>query len=115
MSSTGSSIRGSGSDDAKLRSGTAASNLRIAETLRTGPAPPLALVGGSIALLWFVIAIAAPLLAPYDPLAQDFPPFDAPTRAHLFGTDELGRDVFSRVIYGARIRSRWRSSSCCSP
>ena len=45
----------------------------------------------------------APLIAPYDPLAQSFVPFAPPSADHLFGTDELGRDVFSRVIYGARI------------
>ena len=64
---------------------------------------PLALTGAAIALAWILAAIFAPLIAPYDPLAQQFPPFEAPSRAHLFGTDELGRDVFSRVIYGARI------------
>lgn len=64
---------------------------------------PLALIGLTIVLAWVVIAIAAPLLAPYDPLAQDFDLFQAPSRAHLFGTDELGRDVFSRVIYGSRL------------
>lgn len=63
---------------------------------------PLAVIGGMIAVLWFVVALAAPLIAPYDPLAQDFPLFQAPSRAHLFGTDELGRDVLSRVVYGAR-------------
>ena len=45
----------------------------------------------------------APLVAPYNPLAQDFTPFQSPTGAHPFGTDELGRDVLSRVIYGARL------------
>jgi peptide/nickel transport system permease protein len=64
---------------------------------------PLALTGAAIALAWILAAIFAPLVAPYDPLAQQFPPFEAPSRAHLFGTDELGRDVFSRVIFGARI------------
>ena len=64
---------------------------------------PLALTGAAIALAWILAAIFAPLIAPYDPLAQQFPPFEAPSRAHLFGTDELGRDVFSRVIFGARI------------
>ena len=64
---------------------------------------PLALVGLTIALAWFVIAVAAPLIAPYDPLAQEFELFQSPSREHLFGTDELGRDVLSRVIYGARV------------
>ena len=64
---------------------------------------PLALVGLLIAVAWFVVALAAPLIAPHDPLAQDFELFQSPSRAHLFGTDELGRDVLSRVVYGARL------------
>jgi peptide/nickel transport system permease protein len=64
---------------------------------------PLALTGASIACLWIVVAIFAPLIAPHDPLAQTFTPAQPPSLSHLFGTDELGRDVFSRVVYGARI------------
>jgi len=64
---------------------------------------PLAVVGLTIAVGWLLVAIFAPLIAPYDPLAQDFPLTQAPSREHLFGTDELGRDVLSRVIYGARL------------
>jgi peptide/nickel transport system permease protein len=64
---------------------------------------PLTLVGIAIAVGWFLVALLAPVLAPYDPLAQDFVPYEAPSRDHLFGTDELGRDVFSRTVYGARI------------
>jgi ABC-type dipeptide/oligopeptide/nickel transport system permease subunit len=64
---------------------------------------PLAVLGLVIAVAWFVVAIAAPLIAPHDPLAQDFELFQGPSREHLFGTDELGRDVLSRVIYGARL------------
>jgi peptide/nickel transport system permease protein len=64
---------------------------------------PLALVGLAVIGAWAVIAIFAPLLAPQDPLAQKFGILAAPSAAHWFGTDELGRDVFSRVLYGARI------------
>jgi peptide/nickel transport system permease protein len=64
---------------------------------------PLTILGGTIAGAWIVIAIFAPLIAPHDPLAQDFTPFLHPGWHHLFGTDELGRDVFSRVLYGARL------------
>jgi ABC-type dipeptide/oligopeptide/nickel transport system permease subunit len=64
---------------------------------------PLTVLGGTIAGAWLVIAIFAPLIAPYHPLAQDFTPFLSPGWHHLFGTDELGRDVFSRVLYGARL------------
>jgi len=64
---------------------------------------PLALTGLAIAALWIVVAVFAPLIAPHDPLAQTFTPAQPPSFSHLFGTDELGRDVFSRVVYGARI------------
>lgn len=64
---------------------------------------PLTLVGATIAIIWFLVAAFAPLVAPYDPLEQTFVSFESPSADHLFGTDELGRDVFSRVVYGARI------------
>lgn len=72
---------------------------------RTRPAwrQPLAVVGAAIAVAWLVVAIFAPLIAPYDPLAQTFAASQGPTGAHLFGTDELGRDVLSRVVYGSRV------------
>ena len=71
--------------------------------IRPAWSQPLALVGAAVALAWIVIAIFAPLIAPHDPLAQNAAPFEPPSSAHLFGTDELGRDIFSRVLYGARI------------
>jgi peptide/nickel transport system permease protein len=80
--------------------------LRVrARSRRARPAwrQPLALVGGALALVWLVVAVFAPVLAPHDPLEQSFAPFLEPSSEHLFGTDELGRDVFSRVIHGARI------------
>jgi peptide/nickel transport system permease protein len=64
---------------------------------------PLAVVGAVIAVGWLLVAILAPVIAPHDPLAQIFPASQSPSSAHLFGTDELGRDVLSRVIYGSRI------------
>jgi ABC-type dipeptide/oligopeptide/nickel transport system permease subunit len=64
---------------------------------------PLAIIGTVIAVSWLIIAVFAPLIAPYNPLAQDFTAFQGPTGAHPFGTDELGRDVLSRVIYGSRL------------
>jgi peptide/nickel transport system permease protein len=64
---------------------------------------PLAIVGAVIALAWVVIAILAPLIAPHDPLAQTAPASQSPSLHYLFGTDELGRDVFSRVVYGSRV------------
>jgi peptide/nickel transport system permease protein len=64
----------------------------------------MAMLGMGVVLFWAVVAIAAPLVSPYDPLIQDvMRRLEAPSGEHLFGTDELGRDVFSRVIYGARL------------
>jgi len=64
---------------------------------------PLALAGLSVIGAWAVIAIFAPLIAPQNPLSQKFTILVGPSAAHWFGTDELGRDVFSRVLFGARI------------
>jgi len=64
---------------------------------------PLAITGVVIAAAWIVIAVFAPLIAPHGPLEQAFPPAESPSLGHLFGTDELGRDVLSRVIYGSRV------------
>lgn len=53
---------------------------------------------------WLVVALAAPYIAPYDPTAVDILNMLAPPNAeHWFGTDQVGRDVFSRVVFGARI------------
>lgn len=53
---------------------------------------------------WLVVALAAPYIAPYDPTAVDILNMLAPPSAeHWFGTDQVGRDVFSRVVFGARI------------
>ncbi len=64
---------------------------------------PLAITGAVIAVIWILIAIFAPLIAPHDALAQNATASQSPSWSHLFGTDELGRDVFSRVIFGSRV------------
>lgn len=64
---------------------------------------PLAVVGIIIISFWVFAAIFAPLISPYDPLSQDSDKFLMPGSLHWMGTDELNRDIFSRVIYGARI------------
>ena len=71
--------------------------------LRPAWRQPLAVAGAVIAIGWIVVAIFAPLIAPFDPLAQTFAPSQSPSASHLFGTDELGRDVLSRVLYGSRV------------
>ena len=64
---------------------------------------PLAIVGLVVALTFIVCAILAPVIAPYSASATDFNALLAhPSRHHLLGTDELGRDVLSRIIWGAR-------------
>ncbi|MGP3533921.1 ABC transporter permease [Microbacterium sp. RD1] len=60
-------------------------------------------LGAAIAVGWIVVAILAPLIAPYDPLAQNLPVLHAPGPDMIMGTDALGRDVFSRLVYGARV------------
>jgi peptide/nickel transport system permease protein len=61
-------------------------------------------VGFALCVLLIVLAVGAPWLAPYNPNAQNLPQrLAAPSAAHWMGTDELGRDVLSRVIYGARV------------
>lgn len=60
-------------------------------------------LGVVICLAWIIAALLAPVIAPYDPVAQDLTlRLKAPSAEHLFGTDNFGRDIFSRVIYGGR-------------
>jgi ABC-type dipeptide/oligopeptide/nickel transport system permease subunit len=60
-----------------------------------------------ITVLLLVVALAAPLLAPFDPNAQDTSRrLEAPSKQHLLGLDDLGRDVLSRIIWGARVSLR---------
>jgi len=68
---------------------------------------PLGAVSAALLVLLVLTALFADVLAPYDPLATS-PEIRlaAPSRAHLFGTDDIGRDVFSRIIHGSRI-SLW--------
>jgi peptide/nickel transport system permease protein len=64
---------------------------------------PTAMIGVAVAVLFILAAVAAPLLAPYDPLATNWAAVrKAPSAVHLFGTDEIGRDVLSRIIWGGR-------------
>ncbi len=62
-----------------------------------------ALVGAIVLVLFALAAITAPLIAPYDPNAMDYEMIVAPSWAHLLGTDDLGRDLLSRLIYGAQV------------
>ena len=81
----------------------AASRSGWRRTLRRFARHRLAALGGVVVLLWILVALLAPVLAPYDPTAQDYSAvLQPPSAAHPLGTDELGRDVLSRLIYGAR-------------
>lgn len=60
-------------------------------------------LGVIICLAWILAAVFAPLIAPYDPIANDLTArLQAPSAEHWFGTDSFGQDIFSRVIYGGR-------------
>src|SRR5207245_8180133 len=62
-----------------------------------------ALVGFAVILFFAALALAAPLVSPYDPIATDWLAVrKAPSLEHPFGTDEIGRDVLSRIIWGTR-------------
>ena len=65
---------------------------------------PLAAIGVVLTLVFLTFAVFAPWIAPQDPAAIDLPGrLNLPSRSHWLGSDELGRDILSRVIYGARI------------
>lgn len=74
-----------------------------AERLALLARSPTFLAGAGIIVFWIVCAVAGPAFVPYDPLAPDMlNALAPPSAAHWFGTDQLGRDVFSRVLVGSR-------------
>jgi peptide/nickel transport system permease protein len=82
--------------------------MKILKRMRDGLAvlfaSKVAVVGLAIVLFWVFVAIFAPLLTPYTPYEQDWKaPNQGPSEAHVLGTDELGRDLWTRLIYGARV------------
>lgn len=64
---------------------------------------PIGIIGAVIIIFTIILAIFAPLIAPYSSSEQKARRLLAPSGAHLMGTDELGRDTLSRIIYGARV------------
>lgn len=63
-----------------------------------------ATIGLILVMFWLVVALFAPFLTPYTPTEQDWKaPNQGPSAEHILGTDELGRDLWSRIIYGARV------------
>src|SRR5215208_650954 len=76
----------------------------LASVAHTLGGRPLAMIGISIILGWLLVGLFAPLLPIADPDAQNLlERLKPPGRAHFLGTDDLGRDIFSRVIWGARV------------
>lgn len=84
----------------------------LARARRSGGRSPLqrflrnraAAIGGAIVLLMIAASVAAPVIAPHDPVAQNLMvTLQGPSRTYPFGTDNLGRDILSRVLYGGRI------------
>jgi len=98
-------------DSSTLRSGT--SNRAVIRAPRRRSAAsrivsnPLSLAGVLIIGALIALTVLAPYLAPYDPIKTDLGSrLQPPSRAHLFGTDQLGRDILSRILYGTRISLR---------
>lgn len=71
--------------------------------LRGIAADRTARIGLAIVVVLVLLAVLAPLLSPHDPLALDGERLESPSWSHPFGTDRLGRDLLSRVLYGARL------------
>jgi peptide/nickel transport system permease protein len=72
---------------------------RLARRYGVGP-----LIGGALIVVFFLLALLGPALAPYDPDAQSLEHLlEMPSRAHLLGTDENGCDLLSQLLYGARL------------
>ena len=75
----------------------------LKETWELIASSPTAVIGMVVVLLWVAVAIFAPLITAHDPLEQDYKNINkGPTAVHILGTDQLGRDVWSRLAYGAR-------------
>src|SRR5256885_2331311 len=75
---------------------------RLRAAFRQLRANPLALIGTIVVVLFILMAVFSPIIAPYGPDDQTDSLRQAPSVQHLFGTDNLGRDVFSRVVIGSR-------------
>lgn len=76
----------------------------VSALARFRPQTPTQAIGLIVVAAWVALAVIAPAVAPADPIAQNIPDrLSPPSAAHLFGTDALGRDLLSRILYGARI------------
>jgi len=75
---------------------------RASATSKTGFLTPAGFLGLGLTMALLAVALLADALAPGDPFASVAPPLSPPSRAHLFGTDDLGRDVLAGIVHGAR-------------
>jgi peptide/nickel transport system permease protein len=97
-SATATAVEGLGKVDAP------AATPRLRRLWRRALRRPPAFIGAVVVLLFVAMAVGAPWIATADPLRTDWSQIrKSPTEAHFFGTDDLGRDVYSRVVWGARI------------
>jgi peptide/nickel transport system permease protein len=81
-----------------------ARNERLASTIYFLRRNPRMIIGGLIVFAWLFIAAFAPIIAPFDPIKVNvLDSLQPPNPTHWLGTDDLGRDVFSRVLWGSRI------------
>ena len=79
-------------------------NDRWKKTIKTLFARKVAMFSAVVVVLFILLAVFAPVIAPYDPNYADFASFlQGPSGTHLLGTDNYGRDVLSRIIYGTRV------------
>ena len=97
-----------GAEQSVSAAGTPAAVPAVAERVRASRAQlqwrnPIGLVGAAIVLLTLLVALLAPVISPFPPSAQGFGRLMPPSAEHWMGTDELGRDQLSRIIYGARV------------
>ena len=78
---------------------SASSPNRVWASLRSSP---LAVIALSVIIIWSIVGLTIDLWAPYDPLSQAGDRLQPPNGEHWFGTDTLGRDIFTRTMYGVR-------------
>lgn len=76
---------------------------RLARVWRRSSGSRLGILGATILAVFALVAIFAPVVAPHDPSAQTGLPFHGPTVRHLLGTNDIGQDILSELIFGARI------------
>lgn len=76
---------------------------QIGQAFQTFASQRIALLGLCLILIVVVVGVFAPIIAPYDPTILLDKPLLPPSRQYLFGTDHLGRDLFSRIVFGARV------------